>query len=119
MEPLWGRFRSFIRSTYQERFMEAMSGCIMGLWGGRHILFLGLPVWLSHIIIGWLWPLLTGSWVIIKGLALASLSSLATSYMGWFFKKKIEPRLNRAKHKNSNHVEQSQKRRKKGGGTAA
>jgi len=61
----------------------------MGLYGCRDILFIGLPLWLG--------PVVSGCYIILKGVFLTSLSSLTASYVSYFFKKHIKTYLDAPK----------------------
>jgi hypothetical protein len=98
---LWERFKQFIQDSFTEKFKYCLPGCIMGLFGARNLLFSGVPAELVTL----------GAYTIkyLGTVFMAFGSGLATSYAALIIER----------YKNKKNVKQSQKGRKKGGGTAA
>jgi hypothetical protein len=44
MEPsIWGKFLSFVKTSFTQKFKAFMPGCVMGFVGSKSLLFSGLP----------------------------------------------------------------------------
>ena len=95
---IWGKFLSFIKASFTQKFKAFMPGCLMGFVGAQHILWVGVSVSLVTYITKY-----AGTVFMAFG------SGLATSYAAYLIEQ----------YKNKKNVQKSHQRKRKGGGTAA
>jgi membrane protein implicated in regulation of membrane protease activity len=98
MESYWASFIRFVKSSVTEKFEAFFPGMCFGLIGSLNILWAGVSI-----------SLVTFIFKLLGTVLMTGASALTTSYIRYRFEK----------YKNKSHVQQSQKRKRKGGGTAA
>lgn len=84
-QSIWREFTDFVRESYQERFIATFGGILIGFHHAGGMLFIGSNFHVARWIIATL--------VIIKGFAIAAITSLVTSYMAYLFNKHIKKYL--------------------------